>query len=87
MNIKKLLAERDSKMHLYYKSVFIDGYEGGYPVEYDNELLAVEQEILNKVVGEIKRKNPTCEDDVITIINDLRKENKYDGSELNQIIN
>ena len=37
--IQKKIDEREAKMYAYYKSVFIDGFEGGYPQEYDNELI------------------------------------------------
>ena len=47
--IKKLISERESKMYHYYKSVFTEDFEGGYPIEYDEELLKVEQNLLNKV--------------------------------------
>lgn len=30
------IKERDSKMYGYYKSVFEEGFEGGYPVEWDD---------------------------------------------------
>jgi len=44
----KSLSERESKMYHYYKSVFVDGFEGGYPVEYDDaliELVRAEKEL------------------------------------------
>jgi len=47
--IKKLISERESKMYGYYKSVFEEGFDGGYPVEYDEDLLKVEQVIMKKI--------------------------------------
>ena len=35
---EKLLSERESKMYRYYKSVFVDGFEGGYPMDWDEPL-------------------------------------------------
>jgi len=42
-------------MYHYYKSVFTEDFEGGYPIEYDEELLKVEQEVLKKVRGGIEK--------------------------------
>ena len=51
--IKKLISERESKMYGYYSSVFKEGFEGGYPMEYDKDLLEVEQELIKKVKQEL----------------------------------
>ncbi len=40
--LKEILEKRDGRMHGYWKSVFKDGYEGGYPIAWDNEF---EQEL------------------------------------------
>lgn len=37
--IQKKIDEREAKMYAYYKSVFIDGFEGGYSQAYDDELI------------------------------------------------
>lgn len=31
------IKQRDSRMFGYYKSVFQDGFEGGYPIEWNEE--------------------------------------------------
>jgi hypothetical protein len=37
-NLDEIISKRESKMYSYYKSVFVDDFEGGYPIENDNEL-------------------------------------------------
>lgn len=37
--LKKLLAERESLMFGYYRSVFEEGFGGGYPANYDEPIL------------------------------------------------
>ncbi len=53
--IAQLLSERESKMYHYYRSVFEDGFEGGYPAEYDEPITT----LYNRGVeaGDVKVKN------------------------------
>lgn len=37
--LKKIIARREGKMYGYYKATFDDDFTGGYPVEYDKELI------------------------------------------------
>ena len=37
-SLAAVLARRDSKMHVYWKSVIEDGFDGGYPDNFDDEL-------------------------------------------------
>lgn len=34
--VVQFIKERDNKMYSYWKSVFEHGFEGGYPVEWDD---------------------------------------------------
>lgn len=52
--ILKAIVQRESKMYGYYKSTFVDGYEGEYSQEYDNELLAVFAQELERRDGELR---------------------------------
>lgn len=36
--IEKILSDREEKMYHYYKSVFKEDFEGGYPIGYDDEI-------------------------------------------------
>lgn len=46
-NIEEIIKERDSKMYGYWKSVFQDGYEGGYPIEWNTE-------VVNKINSQVQ---------------------------------
>ncbi len=59
----QILSRRESKMYHYYKSVFVDDFEGGYPIEYDDELKEFLLQTLTEIQGEmgkgkIKPKHP-----------------------------
>lgn len=47
--IKKILAERDSRMYSYYRSVFTEDFELGYPARWDDEVIkAILDELTDK---------------------------------------
>lgn len=37
--IENILATRESKMFNYYKSFFIEGFSGGYPMDWDDDII------------------------------------------------
>ena len=58
------LKERDSRIRGYYKSVLIDRFEGGYPIEWDNEIMDFYdiniQDLLQELFGKIKKEACSC---------------------------
>lgn len=53
--IEEAIKRRESKMYHYYKSVFVDGFEGGYPAEYDDELLKIRREAIAEITKQIEK--------------------------------
>jgi len=52
--IEKLLAERESKMYHYYKAVFEDGFDGGYPMSNDDDIKSFHLKYLTKKRKELE---------------------------------
>ena len=50
--MQEAIAKRNSNMYGYYKSVFEDGFEGGYPVDWDEEIIRLAEESLVQRVRE-----------------------------------
>lgn len=42
----KVIERRGSKMYSYYKAVFKDDFVGGYPIDYDDELIKFHSETI-----------------------------------------
>ncbi len=72
--IQEAIERRESKMYRYYKSVFVDGFEGGYPVEYDDELLKIRREAIaeerKRIEKGIKEVYQNAKEDHICRFND-----------------
>lgn len=53
--VMELIRKRESKMYGYYRSVFEDGFEGGYPIAYDQEIVDEIKSEIDRAVGERER--------------------------------
>lgn len=81
--LKKIIARREGKMYGYYKATFDDDFTGGYPVEYDKELIdfcsSVRRETLEatrKIVTEyrdfaVKQKEECLLNDLVMLAYDM----------------
>lgn len=47
------VKQRDSRMYSYYKSVFQDGFEGGYPIEWNEEEITFIKSTLEELIEKI----------------------------------
>ena len=61
--IEKVIADRESRMYQYYKSVFIDGFEGGYNEEYDDGI----KSLLSNALSSLEKKVEGMEKEVLPI--------------------
>ena len=52
--LKRIIARRENKMYEYYKSVFCDDFTGGYPIEYDKEILDFRSSVRRETVEACK---------------------------------
>lgn len=50
--IQQAIARRENKMYSYYKSVFVEGFDGGYPIEWDEELLSLAEKEWKQIKNE-----------------------------------
>lgn len=50
--LKGLIELRDSQMYGYWKSVFQDGFEGGYPIEWNKEFISA----ISKQISEAEKR-------------------------------
>jgi len=53
--ILEILERRESKMYSYYKSVFVDGFEGGYPANYDIEIIEDIDKVREQTIEECEK--------------------------------
>lgn len=53
--LKKIIARREGKMYGYYKATFDDDFTGGYPVEYDKELIDFCSSVRRETVEAVRK--------------------------------
>jgi len=53
--LKRIIARRENKMYEYYKSVFCDDFTGGYPIEYDKEILDFRSSVRRETVEAVRK--------------------------------